>query len=122
MDTCDKNIEEEQALFTSETVDPRQHSLLRFFQPKTQSTLPFKPSREALAPRANETAMEQAEAVRRQAFERTNGTSSNGGEPISGTFNRTDAEMDTDMDIDMDTDQSSEGSHMGSGMGVVGWV
>lgn len=116
MDTSDENMEAEEALPTPETVDPRQQTLLRFFQPRPQSTLPFKPSREALAPRANETAIEQDDAARQHSFNQ-GGSTPDG--IVSDGFN---ADVDMDMDMDMDTDQSSEGSNFGSKMGLAGWI
>lgn len=99
----------------TETIDPRQQTLLRFFQPRAQAASSFRPSREALAPRANETALEQDELLRRQAF-MTSAGSSNGSETTSPGCNQMDVEMD------MDTDQSSDGSTSASNMGVVGWM
>lgn len=102
---------------SAETVDPRQQSLLRFFQPRTQPASPFKPSRQALAPRANETAMSQDEIIRREAFERMNSVGSTSGSDImSPGFNQ------MDVNMDMDTDESSETSNATANMGAVGWM
>lgn len=100
---------------TSETVDPRQQTLLRFFQPRAQAPSSFRPSREALAPRANETALDKDDLLRRQAFITLAGSAS-GSETTSPDCNQ------MDVDMDMDTDQSSDGSNSGPNMGVVGWM
>lgn len=110
-------MDSEPTLPSPEIVDPRQQTLLRFFQPRPQASSPFRPSREALAPRANETAIDSDDMLRRQAFMGTAGGSS-GSETMSPGFNQ----MDMDMDIDMDTDHSSEGSSSASNMGVMGWM
>ncbi|KAJ6171911.1 Ribonucleoprotein LSM domain eukaryotic/archaea-type [Penicillium chermesinum] len=114
MDTSDEMMEAEQVSPTPEAIDPRQQTLLQFFQPRTQPMLPFKPSREALAPQANETAIDQADAMRRQTFEQRNLGVPNGSGTASNGFNQLGTE--TDMDMDVDTDQSSEGSNFGSKM------
>jgi len=102
---------------SAETVDPRQQSLLRFFQPRTQPASPFKPSRQALAPRANETAMSQDEIIRREAFERMNSVAStSGSDTMSPGFNQ------MDVNMDMDTDESSEGSNTMASIGAAGWM
>jgi hypothetical protein len=110
-------MDTEPTLPSPETVDPRQQTLLRFFQPRPSAASPFRPSREALAPRANETAVDREDMLRRQAFVNTAGSSS-GSETMSPGFNQ----MDMDIDVDMDTDQSSEGSNSTPNMGVVGWM
>jgi len=107
----------EPTLSSPETTDPRQQTLLRFFQPRPQAASPFRPSREALAPRANETAIDRDDMLRRQAFMNTAGSSS-GSETISPGIDQT----DMDMDIDVDSDQSSEGSNSASNIDVVGWT
>lgn len=99
---------------STETIDPRQQTLLHFFQPRAQAASSFRPSREALAPRANETALDQDDLLRRQAF-LTSASSSNGSETSPGCH-----QMDVEMD--MDTDQSSDGSNSAFNMGVVGWM
>lgn len=108
-------MDAEPALPTSETVDPRQQTLLRFFQPRAQAPSSFRPSREALAPRANETALDKDDLLQRQAF-MTSAGSANGSETTSPGCNQ------MDVDMDMDTDQSSDGSNSGSNMGMVGWM
>ncbi|CAI7621064.1 Ribonucleoprotein LSM domain eukaryotic/archaea-type [Penicillium manginii] len=113
MDTCDEVMDSE----PTETIDPRQQSLLRFFQPRTQSGPSFKPSREALAPRANETAVGNDDALRREAFERINSVDSAcGSETTSPGFNQ------MDVDMDMDTDESCESSTPGVNIGVTSWM
>ncbi|KAJ5919777.1 Ribonucleoprotein LSM domain eukaryotic/archaea-type [Penicillium verhagenii] len=119
MDTSEEMMQELEASSfpSSETADPRQHTLLRFFQPRTQPVPHFKPSREALVPRANETLMAQDEALRRTAFQQMpTGAGSSGSETMSTGFNQ----MDTDMD--MDTDESSEGSNLSANVGVTSWM
>lgn len=119
MDTSDEVMDADSMLPTPETVDPRQQTLLRFFQPRTQSASPFRPSRHALAPRANETAMDQDDIMRHQAFNGMNPTaSSTASETTSAGFNA----MDVDMDVDMDTDESSNSSHAASKAGALGWM
>ncbi|KAJ5094233.1 hypothetical protein N7456_010094 [Penicillium angulare] len=121
MDTSEETMEEATSLENPEAVDPRQQSLLRFFQPRGQQAPRFKPSREALVPRANEIAMDQEEAVRRAAFQQpTAGPSSSAIETMNAGPNR--VEMDMDMDMDMDTDESSEGSNSNVNMGVRAWM
>lgn len=119
MDQSDEFVDAEPTVPLPQTADPRQQTLLRFFQPQAQPSSPFRPSREALAPRANETALSQDDVMRRQAFEQLNTTSSsNGSEATTSGFNQ----MDTDIDMDMDTDQSSDDSNMAFKAGVVGWM
>ncbi|KAJ5103277.1 hypothetical protein N7532_003806 [Penicillium argentinense] len=119
MDACDESMDSETTFDAStEIVDPRQQTLHRFFQPRAQPAIPFKPSREALAPRANETALDQGAIMQREAFERMNSVgSSNGSETMSPGLNQ----MDVDMDMDMDTDASSAGSNTAN-MGALGWM
>ncbi|KAJ5673052.1 hypothetical protein N7507_002179 [Penicillium longicatenatum] len=120
MDISEETIEDAPAL-SSETIDPRQHTLMRFFKPRTQPTVQFKPSREALVPRANETSMTQDEAQRRAAFQQmTAGAGSTGSETMSTGFNQ--VGMDMDMDMDMDTDESSEGSNPSPNAGTTAWM
>lgn len=112
-------MEEDHPPQSSDAVDPRQHTLLQFFQPRTQPTIQFKPSREALVPRANETSMTQDEALRRAAFQQmTVGAGSSGSETMSTGFNQ------VDMDMDMDTDESSEGSNSSpnANAGAMAWM
>ncbi|KAJ5992321.1 hypothetical protein N7451_008045 [Penicillium sp. IBT 35674x] len=117
MDTSEETVEEDHSSQSSETVDPRQHTLLRFFQPRTQPTVQFKPSREALVPRANETSMTQDEALRRAAFQQMAvGAGLSGSETMSAGFNH------VDMDMDMDTDESSEGSDSSPNVGAMAWM
>lgn len=99
----------------TETIDARQQTLLHFFQPRAQAASSFRPSREALAPRANETALDQDDLMRRQAF-MISGGSSSGSETTSPGCNQ------MDVDMDMDTDQSSDGATSASNMGVLGWM
>ncbi|KAJ5234857.1 uncharacterized protein N7469_004025 [Penicillium citrinum] len=115
IDSCDEDMDSEPT--SAETVDPRQQSLLRFFQPRTQPTSPFKPSRQALAPRANETAMSQDEIIRREAFERMISVgSTSGSDTMSPGINQ------MDVNMDMDTDESSEGSNTMASIGAAGWM
>lgn len=119
MDTSDETMDSESMLPTPETVDPRQQTLLRFFQPRTQPGSPFRPSRHALAPRANETGMERDDMLRCQAFNGMNATgSSTASETTSPGFNN----LDVDMDVDMVTDESSDSSHIASRAGTLGWM
>ncbi|KAJ6131417.1 hypothetical protein N7523_001877 [Penicillium sp. IBT 18751x] len=113
----DEAMDSEPTLPTPETVDPRQQTLLRFFQPRPQGLSPFRPSRQALAPRANETAIDQENLIRRHAFVNPAGSSS-GSETMSPGFNQ----MHLNMDVDMDTDQSSEMSNSASNVDVMGWT
>jgi hypothetical protein len=82
-------------------LDPRQQTLHQFFKaPRPQ--LSFRPSREALAPRANETAMVQEDIMRHQAFNQMNpSASSSTSASNSPGYNQT--STDGDMDMDMDT-------------------
>lgn len=111
----DEVMNDETTLSTAETIDPRQQTLLRFFQPRAQPTSPFRPSREALAPRANETALDRDDLVRRQAFGVLTG-GSNGSETTSPDCDQ------MDVDMDLDTDQGSDGSNATPNIGVVGWM
>ncbi|KAJ6110639.1 hypothetical protein N7486_002874 [Penicillium sp. IBT 16267x] len=117
MDISEEKMEEASSSPSSEPVDPRQHTLLRFFQPRTQPAVQFKPSREALVPRANETSMTQDEALRRAAFQQmTVGAGSSESETMSTRFNQ------MDIDMDMDTDESSEGSNSSPNTGAIAWM
>ncbi|OQE46050.1 hypothetical protein PENCOP_c001G02251 [Penicillium coprophilum] len=99
MDTMDS----EPTLETPETVDPRQQTLHRFFQQKPQQPPSFRPSRQALAPRANETAFTQEDLLRRQAFNQmSSGDSSS--ESNSPGSNQMGADVDMDMDMDSKND------------------
>ncbi|KAJ6021795.1 hypothetical protein N7540_007299 [Penicillium herquei] len=119
MDTSDEQMEEAVPVPTPEEVDPRQQTLLRFFQPRGHQVPRFKPSREALVPLANEIAMNQEDAIRRAAFEQMAvGTNSSGSETTSPGFNS----MDMDMDMDMDTNESSPGSNPASNPGSMTWM
>ncbi|KAJ5765430.1 hypothetical protein N7520_004989 [Penicillium odoratum] len=121
MDTSEEIMEEDPSFQTpapeTETVDPRQHTLLRFFQPRAQPVPRFKPSREALVPRANETIMSQDEALRRAAFQQMNAGAGSTGSETSTGFNQ-----DMDMNMDMDTDESSEGSNLSPNVGGMAWM
>jgi hypothetical protein len=92
---------------TPEAVDPRQHTLHRFFQQTAQQSSPFRPSRQALAPRANETALTHEDILRRQAFNQT-GSVGSASESNSPGFNDMGADVDTEMDID--SGSGSDGS------------
>lgn len=109
MDTTDDAMmDTDPSIPSPETVDPRQQTLLRFFQPRTEAMSPFRPSREALAARANETAMDQEEIMRRQAFSQMNmAGSTSGSETTSPSFFQT----ETDVDMDMDGGESSDSSN-----------
>ncbi|KAJ5163070.1 uncharacterized protein N7500_004900 [Penicillium coprophilum] len=102
MDTMDS----EPTLETPETVDPRQQTLHRFFQQKPQQSSSFRPSRHALAPRANETALTQEDLLRRQAFNQMSSgdSSSESNSPGSNPMG-----VDVDMDMDMDSKNGSYG-------------
>ncbi|KAJ5184828.1 hypothetical protein N7491_007303 [Penicillium cf. griseofulvum] len=101
MDTMDS----EPTLETPEAVDPRQQTLHRFFQQKPQQSSSFRPSPQALAPRANETAHTQEDLLRRQAFNQMSSgdTSSESNSPGSNQM------ADVDMDMDMDSTSGSDG-------------
>lgn len=123
MDISEEIMEDASSLPTPETVDPRQQTLLRFFQPRAQQGPSFKPSREALVPRANDIAMNEEDALRLATFEQMKaGNSSCGSETMSNGVNPVGTDMDMDMDMDMDTDESSDGSNAASNMGAVGWM
>ncbi|CAI7587328.1 unnamed protein product [Penicillium glandicola] len=102
MDTMDS----EPTVETPETIDPRQQTLHRFFQQTPQQSSPFRPSRQALAPRANETALDQEDLLRRQAFNQMSSgdSSSESNSPGSNQMG-----VDVDMDIDMDSRSGSAG-------------
>ncbi|KAJ5888273.1 hypothetical protein N7495_008314 [Penicillium taxi] len=122
-DACNEAMDIEESPFTAETVDPRQQTLLQFFQPRAQPSSPFKPSREALAPRANETAISQEDYLRREAFQQTSSTGSlNSSETTSTTFGQIDTDMEMEIDMDMDTDSSGESSNTAPKMNVPGWI
>lgn len=109
MDTTDDAMmDSESSIPSPETVDPRQQTLLRFFQPRAETSSPFRPSREALAARANETALDQEDLMRRQAFAQRNMVgSTSGSETTSSGFFQT----ETDVDMDMDGGESSDSSN-----------
>ncbi|KAJ5095814.1 hypothetical protein NUU61_005170 [Penicillium alfredii] len=95
----DSAMDSEPTLPPPETVDPRQQTLHRFFQPTPQPSSPFRPSRQALAPRANETGLAQEDLLRRKAFDRMNSVdSSSDSETTSPGCNQPDVDMDVDMD------------------------
>lgn len=102
MDTMDS----EPTLETPEAVDPRQQTLHRFFQQTPQQSSSFRPSRQALAPRANETAQTQEDLLRRQAFNQMSSgdSSSDSNSPGSNQMG-----ADVDMDMDMDSRSGSDG-------------
>lgn len=93
---------------TPEDVDPRQQTLHRFFQQKPQQTSSFRPSRSALAPRANETALAQEDLLRRQAFNQMSSGDSSC-ESNSPGSNQMSADVDMDMDMDMDGGNGGDG-------------
>lgn len=99
----------------TETIDPRQQTLLRFFQPRDQTAASFRPSREALVPRANETALDQDDLLRQQAFLTSAGS-------FSGSESTSPGSNQTDVDVDMDMEQSRDGCNSASNLGVVGWM
>ncbi|KAJ5131043.1 uncharacterized protein N7515_007082 [Penicillium bovifimosum] len=105
MDTMDSEPTSE----TPEPVDPRQQTLHRFFQQTTQRSTPFRPSRQALAPRANETALTQEYILRRQAFDQTSSVGS-ASERNSPGFDTMGADVDMDMEMDIDSGSGSDGS------------
>lgn len=109
MDTTDDAMMgAESSIPSPETVDPRQQTLLRFFQPRAEPSSPFRPSREALAARANETALDQEDLMRCQAFAQMNmAGSTSGSEATSSGFFQT----ETDVDMDMDGGESSDSSN-----------
>jgi hypothetical protein len=92
-----------------EAVDPRQKTLHSFFKAPQQSST-FRPSRQALAPRANESALAKEENMRYQAFNQMNGGgSSSASESNSPGYIQMGA--DVDMDMDMDSGSGSDGSN-----------
>lgn len=101
MDTMDS----EPTLETPEAIGPRQQTLHRFFQQKPQQSSSFRPSRQALAPRANETALVREDVLRLQAFNQMSSDSSS--ESNSPESNQMSA--DVDMDMDMDSGSGSDG-------------
>ena len=100
-------MDSEPTLETPEAIDPRQQTLHRFFQPKPSQPRSFRPSRLALAPRANETALIQEDFLRLQAFNQTSSgdSSSESNSPGSNQMG-----ADVDMDMDMDSGSGSDGS------------
>ncbi|KAJ5709328.1 hypothetical protein N7493_010662 [Penicillium malachiteum] len=121
MDTSDEPMEDATLVPTPEEIDPRQQTLLRFFQPRGQQVPRFKPSREALVPLANEIVMNQEDSIRRAAFEQmAANTNSSGSETTSPGFNSVD--MDMDMDMDIDTNESSPSSNPASNPGGMTWM
>ncbi|OQD87212.1 hypothetical protein PENANT_c006G07170 [Penicillium antarcticum] len=104
-------MESEAALEAPVEVDPRQQTLHRFFQPTPQQSSPFRPSRQALAPRANETALAQEDILRRRAFEQmTSADSSSTSDSNSPGFNQMGADVDMDMDMDVNSGSGSDSS------------
>jgi hypothetical protein len=89
-------------------VDPRQQTLDRFFKPPKQQ-LSFRPSREALAPRANETALAQDDIMRQQAFNKMN-TIASTSTSVSNSPGYNQTSPDVDMNMDMDSGSGSDGS------------
>ncbi|KAI2792675.1 hypothetical protein POX_b02715 [Penicillium oxalicum] len=111
MDTTDDTmIEAEPQIPGAEAADPRQQTLLRFFQPQPEPMSPFRPSREALAARANETAIHREDLIRRQTFAQLNTTESTSGSETAspGFFN---TETDVDMEMEIDGGESSDNSN-----------
>ncbi|KAJ5581940.1 hypothetical protein N7535_000560 [Penicillium sp. DV-2018c] len=105
---------------TPEPVDPRQQTLDRFFQQKSQRSTLFRPSREALAPRANETAFTDDYILRRQAFNQMSsvGSASESSSPSSDPMG---AEMDMEMDIDSGSGSDGSGQTPQSLVGGMSW-
>ncbi|CAL5870106.1 uncharacterized protein PFLUO_LOCUS4341 [Penicillium psychrofluorescens] len=110
----------------SDAIDPRQKTLLQFFRPDQQPASPFRPSRQALAARANECALTtQDDLVRLHAFERLNSiASSSGSESNSPGFM---GQADADVEMDMDGGSSSSDSSGQTPMtmtcaGGAGWM
>lgn len=95
MDTMDSEANVE----TPEAVDPRQQTLHRFFLKTPQQPSSFRPSRQALAPRANETALAQEDLLRYRAFNQTSSMDS-ASESNSPDFHSLGVGMDMDMEID----------------------
>jgi hypothetical protein len=121
MDTMDS----EPTLETPEEVDPRQQTLHRFFQPTLQQSSPFRPSRQALAPRANETALAQEDILRRRAFDQMNSVdSSSTSDSNSPGFNQmgTDVDMDIEMDVDSGSGSDGSGQLSKNWVGGMAWV
>lgn len=121
MDTMDADS----TLEIPEEVDPRQQTLHRFFQPTPQQSSPFRPSRQALAPRANETALAQEDLVRRRAFDQMNlADSSSASDSNSPGFNQMGADVDMDIDMHVDSGSGSDGSGQLSKnwVGGMAWV
>ncbi|KAJ6044089.1 uncharacterized protein N7446_002286 [Penicillium canescens] len=119
MDTMDS----EPTLETPEEVDPRQQTLHRFFQPTPQQSSSFRPSRQALAPRANETALAQEDSLRRRAFDQMNPVnSSSTSDSNSPGFNQMGADMDMDMDMDSGSGSDGSGQLSKNCFGGMAWV
>lgn len=94
-----------------EVADPRQQTLHQFFKAPQQSST-FRPSRQALAPRANETALASEDSSRYQAFSQINGTgSSSASESNSPGYPQMGADVDMDMEMDTDSRSGSDGSN-----------
>lgn len=116
MDTMDSEPTTE-----PEAADPRQRTLHQFFKSPQQPSS-FRPSPQALAPRANETAQAREENMRYQAFNQTNGTgSSSASESNSPGYIQTGG--DVDMDMDTDCGSGSDGSNLTSkNWGETAWI
>ena len=106
-----------------EVVDPRQQTLHQFFKAPQQSST-FRPSRQALAPRANETALAEEE-TRYRAFNQMNGAgSSSASESNSPGYTQMGADVDMDMDMDTDCASGSDASNQmpNNWMGRTAWM
>ncbi|KAJ5959858.1 uncharacterized protein N7479_007008 [Penicillium vulpinum] len=100
-------MDSEPTLETPEAIDPRQQTLHRFFQQTPQQSSSFRPSRQALAPRANETALAQEDQLRRQAFNQMSSGDSSSESNSPGSN-----QMGADVDMDMDMDSRSGGDSL----------
>ncbi|KAJ5341011.1 hypothetical protein N7541_010135 [Penicillium brevicompactum] len=106
-----------------EVVDPRQQTLHSFFKAPQQSST-FRPSRQALAPRANETASVNEDIMRYQAFNQMNGTGSSSASESNSPGVQMGADVDMDMDMDTDAGSGSDGSNQtpNNWMGATSWM
>ncbi|KAF7715569.1 Uncharacterized protein PECH_000457 [Penicillium ucsense] len=108
MDIADDAMTDAEQGTTPEAVDPRQQSLLRFFQPRSEQSSSFRPSPEALAARANETAVHRDDLLRHQAFSQLHASeSTSGSETLSPGFLNTDTDMEMEMEVDGEQNNDS---------------
>ncbi|CAG8132739.1 unnamed protein product [Penicillium salamii] len=109
--TTENDTMDSEPTIEPEVVDPRQQTLHHFFKTPQQSPT-FRPSRQALAPRANETALAEEESLRYRAFNQLNGAgSASASEGNSPGYTQTCADGDMDMDMDVDCASGSDMSN-----------